>query len=74
MDTLDNDFNVQEETKQMKTMQAYQKLVFLTLLKYKWHIIIVFLLTVILGASCRYIQHKRSHKRYSGAVTLFYTP
>ena len=35
METLNNDFNVQEETKQMKKLQMYQKLVLFTLLKFK---------------------------------------
>ena len=45
MDTLDNEFNVQEETKQMKKLQMYQKLVFFTLFKYKWSILLVFVLS-----------------------------
>ena len=34
MDTLDNDFSIQEETRQMKKLQMYQKLVFFVLLKF----------------------------------------
>ena len=74
MDTLDNEFNVQEETKQMKKLQMYQKLVFFTLLKYKWSILLVFVLTVLLGCAARYFQFKYSHHKFEGSVTLFYTP
>ena len=34
MDTLDNELNVQAETRQMQTLQLYQKLVLFTLLKF----------------------------------------
>ena len=44
MDALNNDFNVQEETRQMKKLQMYQKLVIFTLLKFKISIIVVFIL------------------------------
>ena len=74
MDTLDNEFNVQEETKQMKKLQMYQKLVFFTLFKYKWSILIIFVLTVLLGCVARYFQFKYSHHKFEGSVTLFYTP
>ena len=74
MDTLNNDLSVQEETKQMQKMQMYQKLVFFTLLKFKWSIIAVFILTVIAGVCFRYVQFKRSPYKYEGSVTLFYTP
>ena len=74
MDTLDNELNVQEETRQMKKLQMYQKLVFFTLFKYKWSIMLVFLLTVIFGCVCRYIQFKKSNNKYQGGVSLFYTP
>ena len=74
MDTLDNDFNVQEETRQMKKLQMYQKLVLFTLFKYKLSIMIVFMLTVIIGIVCRYVQFKYSHHKHEGSVTLFYTP
>ena len=61
MDSLDNEFNVQVETKQMQKLQMYQKLVLFTILKFKWSIIAVFLATVLLGICCRYVQFKRSH-------------
>ena len=74
MDTLENNFNVQEETRQMKKLQLYQKLVIFTLLKFKWSIIAVFLFTIIVGVVARYIQFKNSPHKYEGSVTLFYTP
>ena len=74
MDTLDNDFNIQEETRQMKKLQMYQKLVLFTLFKYKWSILLVLLVTVIAGSVCRYIQFKKSYHKHEGSVTLFYTP
>ena len=74
MDSLNNEFNVQEETKQMKKLQMYQKLVFFTLFKYKWSILLVFVLTVVFGCIARYFQFKYSHHKYEGSVTLFYTP
>ncbi|MBQ8756241.1 MAG: hypothetical protein IJZ19_14500 [Lentisphaeria bacterium] len=74
MDNLDNEFNVQAETKQMQKLQMYQKLVIFTILKFKWSIIAVFLATVFFGICCRYVQFKRSHHKYEGGVTLFYTP
>ena len=74
MDSLDNEFNVQAETKQMQKLQLYQKLVLFTILKFKWSIIAVFLATVFLGICCRYVQFKHSHHKYEGGVTLFYTP
>ena len=74
MDTLDNDFNIQEETRQMQKLQMYQKLVLFTLFKYKWSILLVFTLVVIFGCIGRYIQFKSSHHRHEGSVTLFYTP
>ena len=74
MDTLDNSYNIQEETKQMQKLQMYQKLVIYTLLRFKWSIIAVFILTVIAGAVFRYIHFKKSHHKYEGSVTLFYTP
>ena len=74
MDTLDNEYSLQEETKQMKTLQMYQKLVLFTIFKYKYSIIVIFLITVILGCICRYIQFKSSPHKFEGQVTLFYTP
>ena len=74
MDNLDNELNIQEETRQMKKLQMYQKLVLFTLFNYKWSIAAVFCLTVILGIACRYIQFKNSHSKHEGSVTLFYTP
>lgn len=74
MDSLDNELTVQEETKQMQKMQMYQKLVLFIVMKFKWSIIAVFILTVIAGGCCRYVQFKRSHHKFEGSVTLFYTP
>ena len=74
MDSLDNELNVQAETRQMQKMQMYQKLVLYTLLNFKLSIIIVFVLTVIAGVGFRYFQFKKSHHKYEGSVTLFYTP
>ena len=74
MDTLDNDYSLQEETKQMKTLQMYQKLVLYTAYKYKISIILIFLSIIILGCVGRYFQFKRSSHKFEGHVTLFYTP
>ncbi|MBO5722867.1 MAG: hypothetical protein J6S19_07105, partial [Lentisphaeria bacterium] len=74
MDSLDNELNVQAETRQMQKLQMYQKLVIYTLLKFKWSIIIVFILTIIAGVAVRYFYFKNSHHKYEGSVTLFYTP
>ena len=74
MDTLDKDFSVQEETRQMQKLQMYQKLVLFTMFKYKWSILLVFVAAVILGVICRYVQFKKSPHKYEGSVTLFYTP
>lgn len=76
MDTLDNNamMNGQEDTRQMKLLQMYQKLVLFTLFKFKWSILAVFLATMVAGFIFRYIQFQRSHHKYEGAVTLFYTP
>ena len=74
MDNLENDFNVQAEARQMQKLQMYQKLTFFTILKYKWSILFVFLLTLVLGVGFRYIQFRNSAHKYEGTVTLFYTP
>ena len=74
MDSLDNELNVQAETRQMQKLQMYQKLVIYTLLKFKWSIIIVFILTIFAGVVFRYFSFKNSHHKYEGSVTLFYTP
>ena len=74
MDSLDNELNTQAEIKQMQKLQMYQKLVIFTILKFKWSIIAVFLLTIIAGFCFRYVQFKKSHHRYEGSITLFYTP
>ena len=74
MDTLDNGLNVQEETKQMKKLQLYQKLVIFTVLKFKWSIIAVFMLTVVAALILRAIQFSNSPHKYEGSSTLFYTP
>ena len=74
MDSLDNELNVQAETKQMQRLQMYQKLVLFTLLKFKWSIIAIFIATVIAGVVFRYFHFKYSNHKYAGSVTLFYTP
>ena len=74
MDSLDNELNVQAETKQMQKLQLYQRLVIFTLLKYKFSILLIFLSVIVLGLIGRYIQFSRSSFRYEGSVTLFYTP
>ena len=74
MDTLDGELNVQAETRQMKTLQLYQKLVFFVLLKFKWSILAVFVLTLIAAAAARAVQYTRSPHKHEGSVTLFYTP
>ena len=74
MDNLDNELNVQAETKQMQKLQMYQKLVLFTLFKFKWSIIAVFLLTILGGVVFRYISFKNSPHKYEGSITLFYTP
>ena len=74
MDSLDNELNVQAETRQMQKLQLYQKLVLFTLLKFKWSIILIFVLTVIAGVMFRYFHFKYSNHKYEGSVTLFYTP
>lgn len=74
MDTLNNDFNVQEETRQMKKLQMYQKLVIFSLFKFKWSILLVLGMTILFGVVFRYFQFKNSHHKFEGAVTLFYTP
>ncbi len=74
MDTLDKDFSVQEETRQMQKLQMYQKLALFTLFKYKWSILLVFVVTLITGVICRAVQFKKSPHKHEGSVTLFYTP
>ena len=73
MDNLP-DYSVQAETRQMQTMQMYQKLVFHVLLKFKWSILLIFAAVLLVGAICRYIQFKHSPYKYEASVTLFYTP
>ena len=74
MDSLDNELTTQAEARQMQKLQMYQKLVIFTILKFKWSIIAIFLVTIVFGVFCRYVQFKRSHKKFEGSVTLFYTP
>ncbi len=74
MDTLDNELNVQAETRQMQKLQMYQKLVLFTLYKFKWSILAVFALIIVTGVVLRAIQFKYSSRKFEGAVTLFYTP
>ena len=74
MNSLDNELSSQAETRQMQKLKMYQKLVVFTVLKFKWSIIAVFLLTIIAGAAFRYYQFTHSFHKYEGSVTLFYTP
>ena len=74
MDGFDNELSSQAEVRQMQKLQLYQKLVIFTILKFKWSIIAIFIFTVIAGVCGRYAQFKRSYRKYSGNVTLFYTP
>ena len=73
MDNLP-DYSVQEETKQMQKLQMYQKLVFHTLFKFKWSILLIFAIVLVVGVIARYIQFSRSPYKYEASVTLFYTP
>lgn len=68
------DYSVQEETRQMQKLQLYQKLVFFMLLRFKWSILFVFVLALLLGGVVRYVRFRRSPYKYEGSVTLFYTP
>ena len=74
MDTLDNELNVQAETRQMQKLQMYQKLVLYVLFRFKWRILAVFLLTLAVGVLFRYIQFKNSPHKFESSVTCFYTP
>ena len=74
MDSLENDLSLQAETRQMQKLQMYQKLVFYTLLKYKWIIIAVFFLMIFTGVVFRFFHFRSSLKKFQGSVTLFYTP
>ena len=53
-------YSVQEETRQMQTMQMYQKLVICALLKFKWSILLIFAAVLVLGLVARYVQFNRS--------------
>ena len=68
------DYSVQEETRQMQKLQMYQKLVIYTLLKFKWSILLIFAVVLILGALVRYVQFSRSPFKHEASITLFYTP
>ena len=74
MDSLENNYSSKEETRQLQKMQLYQKLVLFTLLKFKWSIIAVFAVTIIVGVIARYVQFHNSPGKYEGSITLFYTP
>ena len=74
MDSLENDYSSKEETRQLKKMQMYQKLVLFTLLKFKWSIAAVFAAAIVLGMIARYVQFYNSPGKYEGSITLFYTP
>ena len=74
METLDGELTSQAEAKQMKVLQVYQKLALYVLLKFKWSIIAVFAVTLVLCVIARSVQFSRSPHKYEGAVTLFYTP
>lgn len=73
MDNLP-DYSVQEETRQMQILQMYQRLVFHTLLKFKWSIMLIFAVMLLLGVVARYVQFSRSPYKHEASVTLFYTP
>lgn len=73
MDSL-AEYSSQEESRQMKKLQLYQKLVIFTILKFKWSILAVFIVGILLGVIGRVIHFARSPYKYEGAVTLFYTP
>ena len=74
MDSLENDLSLQAETRQMQKLQMYQKLVFYTLLKYKWIIIAAFVSMIFVGVVFRFFHFQGSLKKFQGSVTLFYTP
>ena len=74
MDSLENDLSLQAETRQMQKLQMYQKLVFYTLLKYKWIIIAAFVSMIFVGVVFRFYHFRGSLKKFQGSVTLFYTP
>ncbi len=74
MDSLDENLNSGVETRQLKKLQMYQKLILYTLLKFKISIMVIFLVTIGVGMIFRYIQFKRHHRQFEGSVTLFYTP
>ena len=73
MDNLP-DYSAQEETRQLQKMQFYQKMVLFTLFRYKWSIMLVFAVVLLLGALARYVQFNRSPYRFESSITLFYTP
>ena len=60
MDSLENDLSLQAETRQMQKLQMYQKLVFYTLLKYKWIIIAAFFLMIFTGVVFRFFHFRSS--------------
>lgn len=62
------------DDRQMKILQMYQKLICFILLRFKYSILSVFLVTLVAGVAVRYISFKMSPYKYEGTVTLFYTP
>lgn len=74
MEQLPEYMNGTGDDRQMKILQMYQKLVCFILLKFKYSILAVFLVTLVAGMAVRYLSFKLSPYKYEGTVTLFYTP
>ena len=73
-DLLPDAINSREESRQMKMLQMYQRLAWLILLKFKWSILVIFVIILLAGTIFRCIQFQRSPYKYEGTITLFYTP
>lgn len=73
-DVLPDAINSREESRQMKMLQMYQRLAWFILLKFKWRILVSFVIILLAGTIFRCIQFKLSPYKYEGTVTLFYTP
>ena len=74
MEQLPENMNSMGDDRQMKILQMYQKLVCFILLKFRYSILAIFLVTLIAGVAIRYVSFKVSPYKYEGTVTLFYTP
>ena len=74
MEQLPEYMNGMGDDRQMKILQMYQKQVCFILLKFKYSILAVFLVTLVAGMAVRYLSFKLSPYKYEGTVTLFYTP